>query len=249
MIQLRSLIFLGFFYFWTAACSAAGLLLFFRPVEKRFGPAKAWSRGIQKVLAAVVGVTQEHRGLDRFPDEPFIIACKHQSTWETTIFQGLLVYPAIVLKKELLSVPLLGTYCRILDMIAVDRKAGPSAMRGLLKAAAEAVRKGRPIVIFPEGTRGNSDEGTGYQAGIYGIYNHVKIPVIPVALNAAAYWRNDTFVLRPGKIIMEYLPAIEPGLKRDAFMKRLSGDIESACDRLLDLAKEAPTTTSTNENR
>ena len=241
MIFLRSIIFNALFYVWTAACSLAGLMTFMVPVERRFGPAKAWSRGTQKFLSIVAGIDQVHRGFDQLPDGPFIIACKHQSTWETTIFQGLLVYPAIVLKKEILSVPLLGPYCRLLDMIPVDRAAGPRAMRGMLKAAADAARKGRPIVIFPEGTRASESGRPVYQAGIYGLYNHLRIPVIPVALNSVAYWLNDSFVRRPGKIILEFLPAIEPGLKREAFMSRLTDEIEGACDRLLDLAHNTET--------
>jgi len=237
--SIRSIIFNALFYSWTAACALAGLMTFMVPVKRRFGPAKAWSRGVQFLLSIVAGIGQELRGFDQLPDGPYIIACKHQSTWETTIFQGLLVYPAIVIKKEILSVPLLGPYTQLLDMIPVDRAAGPRAMRGMLKAAADAARKGRPIVIFPEGTRASDSESSVYQAGIYGLYNHLKIPVIPVALNSAAYWLNDSFVRRPGKIILEFLPAIEPGLKRQAFMSRLTDEIESACDRLLDLADKS----------
>jgi 1-acyl-sn-glycerol-3-phosphate acyltransferase len=239
VLFLRSIIFIALFYLWTAVCSLAGLMTFMVPVERRFGPAKAWSRGTQKLLAVVVGIRQEHRGFDQLPDGPIIIACKHQSTWETTIFQGILVFPAIVLKKELLSVPLLGPYCQLLEMIAVDRAAGPKAMRGLLMAAKEAAQRGRPILIFPEGTRGSENGPPDYQAGIFGLYNHLKIPVIPVALNSGAYWLNDSVTLRPGKIIMEFLPAIEPGLNREAFMTRLTGEIEAACNRLLKLAEEA----------
>lgn len=241
MIYIRSILFNACFYTWTAGCSIAGAATFLLPFERRMGPARIWSKGVQILLRGVTGIRQELRGMEHLEGGgPLIIACKHQSAWETTIFQMLLDAPAIVLKRELLSVPFFGTYARLQKMIPVDRSAGPRALRSMLKAAREAIEYGRPIVIFPEGTRGSDSGERPYQAGIYGLYNHLGIPVVPVALNSGAFWLNDSFIRRPGTILMECLPPIEPGLDRKTFMARLSEQIETACDRLLALAESAP---------
>lgn len=243
MIYIRSALFNILFFIWTALCSIAGRLLFFLPPEKAYPPAGVWSRGSQRLLSFVAGIKQEHWGVERIPDPPFIIACKHESTWETTIFQGLLPWPAVIIKKEILSLPLFGKYCEKLEMIAIDRDAGPSALRGMLRAAKKAVSQGRSIVIFPEGTRSGEKGANEYQTGIYGLYHYLKIPVVPVALNSRVFWLNDSFLRKPGTIIMEYLPPLEPGLGREEFMSRLRDEIEKESWKLTQLAQSGGTET------
>lgn len=195
-------------------------------------PEIIWSRGVQFFLPILVGIKVEIINKDKLPDGPCIIACKHQSAWETTIFHGSLPDPAIVLKSELMNIPFFGIYAQKLEMIPIDRKAGSASMRKMLKAAKLAVKKNRPIVIFPEGTRRPMDAPTKIRSGIFGLYSFLNIPVIPVALNAGKYWPTDSYLRHRGTIKMEYLDPIEPGLERDDFMDKITQAIEGGTNRL-----------------
>ena len=193
-----------------------------------------WSRGIQFFLPLIVGINVKIINKDKIPDGPCIIACKHQSAWETTIFHGSLPDPAIVLKSELLSIPFLGIYAKKLEMIPVDRETGTSSMRKMLKAARAATKKNRPIVIFPEGTRVSEGGKTHIRSGIYGLYSYLKIPVVPVGLNAGKFWPKTSHLRHRGTIKMEYLAPIKPGLEKEEFMKQLTKAITNGTKRLME---------------
>jgi len=137
-----------------------------------------------------------------------------------------------VLKRELTWIPFFGWLLRAAGFIAVDRKAGAKALRQLVRDAERAVAGGRSLLIFPEGTRVQPGETRPYQPGIAALYDRLQIPVVPVALNSGLFWGRRSFVKRPGRITVEFLPAIAPGLKRREFMAELEARIESAATRL-----------------
>ena len=175
-----------------------------------------------------LGITHEIRGRENIPDGPIMIASKHQSMWDTQIY-NLIFYDCIfVLKRSLLAVPLIGWFMWRAGMIAVDRKAGTGAMRQLLRDARKSVKNGHTIIIFPEGTRMPAGKRGRYQPGIAGLYKELGLPVVPVALNSGTYWPLRAFIKRPGRIVLKFLPAIEPGLDRHTFMKELEERIEAA---------------------
>ncbi len=154
MSMVRSLAFNIAFIGWTVILGVAGLpllLLAPRPAVMRFG--RLWDRGALALLRWIVGLDHEVRGLDRLPRGGCIIAVKHQSAWDTLILPIVLDDPAVVMKRELLHVPFYGWYAARAGSIAVDRKAGAGALRAMVKAARPIAAAGRPIVIFPEGTR------------------------------------------------------------------------------------------------
>jgi len=136
--------------------------------------------------------------------------------------------PAIILKKELAFLPFFGWYAMKLKNIKVDRAAASKALRDMLKQARQRAGEGRQVVIFPQGTRLKPGEAESYKPGVAGLYAAMKVPCTPVALNSGLYWPPRGFVRRPGTIVIEFLPAIEPGLPRDQFMAELEARIETA---------------------
>lgn len=236
VIYLRSFLFLIFFYVWTAFWSIMGMITLLLPRRHALFPQEQWSRGMQKALPIIAGVKVVYKGLENLPEGPVIVACKHQSAWETTVFQGLLKDPAIVLKNELRNIPVFGWYVRKLRMIGVDRKAGSKALRRMLKEAKSAIAYNRKIVIFPEGTRVSAEKDAEFHAGVYGLYGHLKLPVVPVALNSGQLWPRHSFLRHPGTIYLEFLPVIENGLNRKEFMVRLGSDIDAATEKLEDIS-------------
>lgn len=190
------------------------------------------------LMKYLCGLTVEVRGLENLPKQQALIACKHQSAFETMAFHWLVRDPAMVLKKELLNIPVYGWYCRKTKMIAVDRKGHAAALRSMIEQAKQALVDQRQIVIFPEGTRTDIDEERDYQPGIAALYSKLDTPVIPVALNTGLFWPRKKFICRPGVIIIEFLPPIETGLKRAEFMAQLKQSIDENSRRLVQESKE-----------
>ena len=153
MSWARALAFNLAFFAWTAILGTIGLpfLLTPRAVTMRFG--RFWAASVLVLLRLIVGLDHEVRGLDRLPRGGCIIAMKHQSAWDALILPVVLGDPAVVVKRELLLLPFYGWYAARAGSIAIDRKAGAGALRRMLARARPVAAAGRPIVIFPEGTR------------------------------------------------------------------------------------------------
>ena len=137
----------------TALLGAAALPLLLAPRRRVMQFGRLWARSVLFLLRRIVGLDGEIRGRDKLPAGACIIAMKHQSAWDTLILPVVLGDPAIVLKRELLYVPFYGWYAARAGSIAIDRRGGARALRGMVAAARRACETGRPVVIFPEGTR------------------------------------------------------------------------------------------------
>ncbi|MBO42717.1 MAG: 1-acyl-sn-glycerol-3-phosphate acyltransferase [Rhodospirillaceae bacterium] len=228
MALVRAIFFAIIFYSWTFLLCPLYVPLMILPRGYFRKATRFWVRGGFLTMKYGLGITHEIRGLENIPNGPIMIASKHQSMWDTQIY-NLIFYDCIfVLKRSLLAVPLVGWFMWRAGMIAVDRRAGAAAMRKLLRDARTSVENGHTIVIFPEGTRMPPGERGCYQPGVAALYKELGLPVVPVALNSGTYWPRRAFKKRPGCIVLEFLPAIEPGLDRHDFMKELEEQIETA---------------------
>lgn len=150
---------------------------------------------------------------------PVIIGCNHQSVWETLIFATIFDELTIVVKKELLNVPVAGLYFRKLGCIPVDRSSPISAIKSLLKFGKIAFKKQQSILIFPNGTRSSADEHVEFKSGIFALYNSLKLPVVPVTVDSGRCWPRHKFQKKSGTIHLVIKPAILPGLSKEEFMK------------------------------
>jgi len=234
-LALRSALFNLLFFGWSALLAVLfGPLLPLLSHARVLWLGRLWARTILGLLGRIIGLGHEVRGWDNVPRGPKILAVKHQSAWDTVVFLLLLDDPAYVIKRELLRIPLFGGYLRRVGMIAVDRRGGARALRALVRDSEAALAAGRPVVIFPEGTRVAPGERRPYHPGIAALYLRTGAAVVPVALNSGRFWGRRSFLKRPGRIVLEFLPPIEPGLGRKAFGQELERRIETACQRLDD---------------
>jgi 1-acyl-sn-glycerol-3-phosphate acyltransferase len=229
MIALRSLLFL----LWFAGVSVVLSLVFFPVLILPRGAtvwlARTWARATFWGLKIFAGIDWEIRGTP--PKGAVLVAAKHMSMWDTLALWLALDTPAIVLKRELLYIPFYGWFLWKATAIAIDRAAGASALRKMKQAAEKVLAEGRPILIFPEGTRKKPGDAPDYKPGVAGLYSMLSVPCVPVALNSGVYWTS--FRKYPGAIVLEFLPAIPAGLKRGLFMVELERRIETATTALL----------------
>ncbi|MBV5326004.1 MAG: 1-acyl-sn-glycerol-3-phosphate acyltransferase [Rhodospirillaceae bacterium] len=238
MTAFRSALFVTFIWVWTTALSLVYLPLLMAP-RKMMRPAiRLWLGGTLGALRMLSGLTFELRGRENLPDGPFLVASKHQSAFETFAFHLLLNDPAYILKRELLWIPFFGWYLGKSGVIAINRSAGTKALKAMVKGAEEAIALGRPVVIFPEGTRAAPGAKLPYHSGVAMLYGALKVPVAPIALNSGLFWRRRGFLKKAGTITIEVLPAIAPGMDRKAFMAELETRIETATDLLVMEARE-----------
>ena len=238
--MIRSTLFAVAFYGITGVMSVLYLPLIAlpRPVFRRF--CFFWARIMVATVKAVLGIGYELRGLENVPDGPAIYASKHQSAWDVLIFNIIVPESAYVLKRELYRIPLWGWYVWRIGSVGIDRSAGARALKDMVAQAAALLDQGRSIVVFPQGTRTPVGEKRPYLPGAAALYLGTDRPVVPVALNSGVFWPRRRFRKSPGLITVEFLPPIEPGLDRRAFLKRIEADIENATRRLEAEALDRP---------
>ena len=178
-------------------------------------------------------------------DKVVIYAIKHQSAWETVFCTDLFSMPSIVLKKALIYLPVIGLYFLKSGAIPITRDQGINALKKMGRNAKRAVKENRSMMIFPQGTRVNpgvSSREKPYLPGVFFLYTQTKVPVIPVAHNAGLLWPKNSFMKYPDRLkskslTIQILPAIEPGLSKLEFLKKLETTIETHSNKLIDMEK------------
>jgi 1-acyl-sn-glycerol-3-phosphate acyltransferase len=230
---VRSFVFNVVFYINLALFLVLGSEFFFLPRKWAIRALQAWATTSLWLLRVICRIRMEVRGREYLPQGPALVAGKHHSFWETFAILPLLDDPCMVLKKELTYIPLFGWFAIKFGMIAVDRSAGAAALRNLVDRARQEKARGRQIVILPEGTRKGPDDPPAYQPGAAALYGALDLPCVPFGLNAGLFWPRRKFLRLPGTIVIEFLPAIPPGLPRREFQRRLEAAIEGSTRALV----------------
>jgi len=240
MSVFRSALFNVVFYVNLAVFLVGGFMFFLTPRKWSVRALQVWAQTSVWWLERIVGTRMEVRGLEHIPAQGCIVAGKHQSAWDTFAILPLLKDPAVVMKRELMAIPLYGWFSVKFGMIGIDRSAGAGALKRMVAEAREAVKEGRHLLIFPEGSRRAPDAPPDYKPGASAIYLGTGVACVPFGLNSGLFWPRRQFMRRPGTIIVEFLPAIPPGLNRRAFEQRLEADIEGATRRLVAEGRAQP---------
>ena len=239
MPRLRAIaanaVFYGNVIVWMIVCAPALL----GPRRWSLRAMKAWALSTMWLTRLVAGIAWDVRGLEHIPRRAdgsmagCIIACKHQSTWETF---GLLPYlddPAYILKEELMRIPLFGWFCARVGMISVERGKSAQALRAMTKAARQAVEDGRQLIIFPEGTRQPVGAPPDYKSGTTHLYKQLGVPMVPAALNSGLFWPRRKGLRYPGTLVVRLMPAIAAGEDARAVRALLETTIEQETDALV----------------
>jgi 1-acyl-sn-glycerol-3-phosphate acyltransferase len=228
MNLIRSTLFALFFYPGTVVAVLAGFVAIAIRREVLIDATYRWARYHRWCARVFLGIRTHVEGT--MPRGAVLVAAKHQSMFETIDFLLLLDRPAVVMKRELADMPGWGAIARQYGIIPVDRAGGAAALRRMLRAAQAAVAAGRPILIFPEGTRVSPGEHPPLQPGFAGLYKSLGIPVVPVALDSGRLWPRGRFAKRPGIVTMRVGEAIPPGLARREVEARVHAAINAMDD-------------------
>jgi 1-acyl-sn-glycerol-3-phosphate acyltransferase len=219
---IRSAVFALAFYGGTVPIALVGAALALISRDATVAVGRVWSRWFLACSEVLLGIRLELRGTA--PQTGAIVAFKHSSAYETLAVLALFDRPAVVMKAELLRLPVWGFVARRHGSIGVEREKGGVAMRAMLREARLRAEEGRPIILFPEGTRVPPGSAPPLKAGLSALAGALNLPVVPVAHDAGGLWPR-AFVKRPGTVTMAFLPPVSPGLSREALDEQVHAAI------------------------
>jgi 1-acyl-sn-glycerol-3-phosphate acyltransferase len=231
MALVRSLLFAAIFYPATVLCVLVGVLATLLGRRPTLAVVLGWVRFHHGLTAKLLGIRSTVLGA--IPPGPHLIAVKHQSMYETLEMVRLTNLPVVVMKKELADIPLFGFMTRRYGVIPVERSAGAKALRTLVAEGQAAAATGRPVIIFPEGTRVRPGERPPLRPGFAGLYRALGLPVVPVAVDSGRLWGRG-LVHHGGTVTFKVGETLPPGLKRDDIERRVHAAINA-----LELAPQA----------
>lgn len=236
MLFLRSTLFNLLFFTSTGLMCVLclpGLLL---PKKQALWIVRLFVHSVYFFERTVMGIKFEVRGWENVPrDGAFIVAAKHQSAYETMKMHVIFADPAIVLKKELFKIPLWGWFLKKSEPVAINRGRAREAMNEMQESGLRAKAQGRPIVIFPQGTRVRVEETIKekpYKAGVSRLKEATGLTVVPMALNSGVFWPRGRWMKKPGTVVFEFLPPVPENLGVYEIVRDLEKRLEEASIRL-----------------
>ena len=223
MALLRSLVFYAVFYA-GSVFYVLGSLMALPLGERVFRKVPdAWSRFHRGCVEHILGIAVVTEGA--LPEGVFICAIKHESFFEAIDLATRLPQPVIFAKEELLRIPLWGRAADSYGAVWVARSEGAKALRARLAGVKRFSGTGRPLAIFPEGTRVPHGTTPPLRSGFTGLYKLLGLPVVPVAVDSGATYAG--FLKRRGTITYRIGKPIEPGLSRDEIEARVHAAINA----------------------
>ncbi|WP_415404238.1 lysophospholipid acyltransferase family protein [Tateyamaria sp. SN3-11] len=192
---------------------------------------KAYSRYVFWSMRWMVGIEAEVRG--EVPEGEVLIAAKHQSFLDIMMIFTALPKAKFIMKREILWTPIIGLYARRLDCVAVERgKRGAAIAKMVADVEAGRTDPGQ-LIIYSQGTRVAPGVKAPYKVGTGVLYEQLGYPCVPVAINVGVFWPRKGMWRKPGVAVVEFLPVIEPGMERTAFLTHLEQVVEERSDALM----------------
>lgn len=209
MQLVRSLLYTTWLFLGTGLYACAVLALFWAPTRWLYGLADHWARGQLWLLKVLCGLTYTVEGRENIPPGAHVSMWKHSSAWETIAQAAIFPPQAWVLKRELTWIPLVGWAIFLLRPIAINRKAGATAVNQVVELGKERLAAGYWILIFPEGTRVGVGETRKYGVSGALLASKAGCKIVPVAHNAGRFWPRRGWVKQPGEIRVAIGPPID----------------------------------------
>ena len=197
---LGSLFFTGFLFAWTFLYAIPFVIAcLFLPFPRRFALVRPYAGGVLYVLRLCCALDYRIEG-EPLPEGCHIALWKHSSSWETMAMMVVFPRQVWVLKRELEWIPVVGWGVMLLHAIAIDRKAGHTAVAQVLEQGKERLAEGDWVMIFPEGTRMPVGETRRYGVSGTLLAQQNGRLLVPVAHNAGYYWPRRGLMKRQGTV-------------------------------------------------
>jgi 1-acyl-sn-glycerol-3-phosphate acyltransferase len=196
-----------------------------------YSACKSFSRWVFFTLRVLCGLRCEVRGTP--PEGEVVVAAKHQSFLDIMMIFTAVPRGKFIMKRELMYAPILGQYAMRLGCVGVDRGKRGQAIAKMKEDVARGATHPGQLIIYPQGTRVAPGASMGYKVGTGLLYEQLGQPCVPVATNVGVFWPKRGLLRKPGLAVVEFLPAIAPGLPVPAFMARLEADIEGRSNALM----------------
>lgn len=214
---IRSLMFYLVFYSGTVLVVIASAVALLGSDERFRSTVDLWARWHRFCMRYILRQTVRLEG--DMPTGPVFVAIKHESYFEAIDLARLLHRPGVFAKAELMRIPVWGMVGNRYGLVEVQREQGAKALRHMMAAAKKISGEGRPLVIFPEGTRIAAGEAPALQAGFAGIYKLLGLPVVAIAVDSGRLYKP--WLKRPGVITYRIVDVVPPGLPRDEAEERV----------------------------
>lgn len=225
--MLRNLAFNLVFYIGSVILvSTAVVVAALVPRLARWVP-ESWSHYHRWCVVHILGIKVVIEGAPS--DHPVLYALKHESFFEAIDLPTLLPYPAMFAKQELFSIPGWGRAAASYGAIPVARDQGAKALRAMMTLARQRVAEGRPLAIFPEGTRVAHGSRPELKSGFAGIYKLLGLPIVPVAVKSGPVYHRR-WKQAGGTILIRFGEPVPPGLPREEAEARVHAGINALND-------------------
>ena len=185
---------------------------------------------LKKILSVKINIIGKENIIT---NEKFFIACSHQSMFETFFLQTIFNCPIFILKKELLKIPIFGSYLKKIGSISIYRNKTTKENLGFFDEIKKTLTNSkRPLLIFPQGTRVLPEERPKFKKGTGRIYETLKIKCLPVAINSGYVWPKNKALSGNKTITISILKPIDTGLNKEKFLSLLESNIYSELDKI-----------------
>lgn len=192
---IRSIIFDIFFAITTVFFAIFGIPL---GISKKLSPklAKSWAISVLFLLEKICKIKSKCDDINQINSCNLILS-KHQSTWETIFFLAKIKNVSFVIKEELTKIPFYGWYLKNMGMIPVKRKISPSELKYMNEKIQSAIKNGRTVVIFPQGTRILScNFDVNFKLNCLEIFKNISGKIGLISLNSGKFWKKGLFKIK-----------------------------------------------------
>jgi len=232
--MIRNLLFSLFFFSGIIIISIIFIPAFFLPQKITLFGGKImgyWTSFCLRVFLSTKIIIKGRENIIK--DKKFFIASSHQSMFETFFLQTIFNSPVFILKKELLLLPIFGWHLKKIGSISIKRNKISKENLGFFNDISKQINlSDRPLIIFPQGTRLLPKDRTPFKKGSSRIYEELKISCQPIAINSGNTWPKKGLKKINKILTISILKAIEPGLQKEIFLKKLESVIYSELDFL-----------------
>ena len=224
LIVIKSLIFNILFFLLSAI---VGIVFFPVLISKNLSVkiSSGWAKITLYMLNKICGIKINIEGLEIYSTKKVIFAVRHESVLETILFLAYFPNIKYVLKKELLYIPFYGLFAWRCGHIIIDRKGGASSIFLMLKKIQNNLKFFESLVIFPHGTRVMPGTKVNIKSGIYALYKHLNLTIIPVYMSTGIVWEKRGFIKKPGLVKVKFYEKINSGYDKKDLIRLLNSKL------------------------